>query len=209
MGLLKTILKRRAQTKIEVKAAQARARQEIKSAAQLELRRSKLLAAEEKKLLKNESKLLKAQRKHREKMATAELQRLRKGRLNSGKVLRYSAAIRTMAPLLLPLVYKAVVMVRDANTKSRAQQLGVSVDELAQHSGPGADLKARITGMEKSLATYKLPQGFQTDVIERLQALRTAVENADRMSPDQRKRAHRTISADLDELNKEVLARLL
>ena len=91
MGLLKTILKRRAQTKIEVKAAQARARQEIKSAAQLELRRSKLLAAEEKKLLKNESKLLKAQRKHREKMATAELQRLRKGRLNSGKVLRYSA----------------------------------------------------------------------------------------------------------------------
>ena len=209
MGLLKTILKRRAQTKIEVKAAQARARQEIKSAAQLELRRSKLLAAEEKKLLKNESKLLKAQRKHREKMATAELQRLRKGRLNSGKVLRYSAAIRAMAPLLLPLVYKAVVMVRDANTKSRAQQLGVSVDELARHSGPGADLKARITGMEKSLATYKLPQGFQTDVIERLQALRTAVENADRMSPDQRKRAHRTISADLDELNKEVLARLL
>ena len=209
MGLLKTILKRRAQTKIEVKAAQARARQEIKSAAQLELRRSKLLAAEEKKLLKNESKLLKAQRKHREKMATAELQRLRKGRLNSGKVLRYSAAIRAMAPLLLPLVYKAVVMVRDANTKSRAQQLGVSVDELAQHSGPGADLKARITGMEKSLATYKLPQGFQTDVTERLQALRTAVENADRMSPEQRKRAHRTISADLDELNKEVLARLL
>ena len=209
MGLLKTILKRRAQTKIEVKAAQARARQEIKSAAQLELRRSKLLAAEEKKLLKHESKLLKAQRKHREKTATAELQRLRKGRLNSGKVLRYSAAIRAMAPLLLPLVYKAVVMVRDANTKSRAQQLGVSVDELAQHSGPGADLKARITGMEKSLATYKLPQGFQTDVIERLQALRTAVENADRMSPDQRKRAHRTISADLDELNKEVLARLL
>ena len=207
MGLLKTILKRRAQTKIEVKAAQARARQEIKSAAQLELRRPKLLAAEEKKLLKNESKLLKAQRKHREKMATAELQRL--GRLNSGKVLRYSAAIRAMAPLLLPLVYKAVVMVRDANTKSRAQQLGVSVDELAQHSGPGADLKARITGMEKSLATYKLPQGFQTDVVERLQALRTAVENADRMSPDQRKRAHRTISADLDELNKEVLARLL
>ena len=209
MGLLKTILKRRAQTKIEVKAAQARARQEIKSAAQLELRRSKLLAAEEKKLLKNESKLLKAQRKHREKMATAELQRLRKGRLNSSKVLRYSAAIRAMAPLLLPLVYKAVVMLRDANTKSRAQQLGVSVDELAQHSGPGADLKARITGMEKSLATYKLPQGFQTDVVERLQALRTAVENADRMSPDQRKRAHRTISADLDELNKEVLARLL
>ncbi|MFC2283991.1 MAG: DUF6474 family protein [Corynebacterium matruchotii] len=209
MGLLKTILKRRAQTKIEVKAAQARARQEIKSAAQLELRRSKLLAAEEKKLLKNESKLLKAQRKHREKMATAELQRLRKGRLNSGKVLRYSAAIRAMAPLLLPLVYKAVVMVRDANTKSRAQQLGVSVDELAQHSGPGADLKARITGMEKSLATYKLPQGFQTDVVERLQALQIAVENADRMSPDQRKRAHRTISADLDELNKEVLARLL
>lgn len=209
MGLLKTILKRRAQTKIEVKAAQARARQEIKSAAQLELRRSKLLAAEEKKLLKNESKLLKAQRKHREKMATAELQQLRKGRLNSGKVLRYSAAIRAMAPLLLPLVYKAVVMVRDANTKSRAQQLGVSVDELAQHSGPGADLKARITGMEKSLATYKLPQGFQTDVVERLQALRIAVENADRMSPDQRKRAHRTISADLDELNKEVLARLL
>lgn len=209
MGLLKTILKRRAQTKIKVKAAQARARQEIKSAAQLELRRSKLLAAEEKKLLKNESKLLKAQRKHREKMAAAELQRLRKGRLNSGKVLRYSAAIRAMAPLLLPLVYKAVVMVRDANTKSRAQQLGVSVDELAQHSGPGADLKARITGMEKSLATYKLPQGFQTDVVERLQALRTAVENADRMSPDQRKRAHRTISADLDELNKEVLARLL
>ena len=209
MGLLKTILKRRAQTKIEVKAAQARARQEIKSAAQLELRRSKLLAAEEKKLLKNESKLLKAQRKHREKMATAELQRLRKGRLNSGKVLRYSAAIRAMAPLLLPLVYKAVVMVRDANTKSRAQQLGVSVDELAQHSGPGADLKARTTGVEKSLATYKLPQGFQTDVVERLQALRIAVENADRMSPDQRKRAHRTISADLDELNKEVLARLL
>jgi len=209
MGLLKTILKRRAQTKIEVKAAQARARQEIKSAAQLELRRSKLLAAEEKKLLKNESKILKAQRKHREKMATAELQRLRKGRLNSGKVLRYSAAIRAMAPLLLPLVYKAVVMVRDANTKSRAQQLGVSVDELAQHSGPGADLKARIAGMEKSLATYKLPQGFQTDVAERLQALRTAVENTDRMSPEQRKRAHRTISADLDELNKEVLARLL
>lgn len=209
MGLLNTILKRRAQTKIEAKAAQARARQEVKSAAQLELRQSKLLAAEERKLLKNEKKTLKAQRKHQEKMAKVELEQLRKGKFNSRRVLQYSAAIRTLVPLLLPLVYKLMVAVRDTNTRNQAQRLGLSVDELAQHSGPGAELKARITGMEKSLASYKVPQGFETDAQKRLQALRVAVDNADRMTPEQRKRAHRTISADLDELDKEILSRLV
>lgn len=46
MGIMKALFKARAQRAAEIKAAKVRARQEVKSAAKLELKKSKLLATQ-------------------------------------------------------------------------------------------------------------------------------------------------------------------
>lgn len=209
MGLLKTIAKNRRQRKAEIKAAQARAKQEVKSAAKLELHRAKLLANQEHKLLKQEKKELKAQRKHAKKMASAELARLKERRFNAKQVMRYSAAIRALAPLLLPLIYKLVVSIRENANKKNVQQLGIVATETEHQSARVTELKNRISTMEKSLSEYGIPAGFKRDAQDRLKQLSTALTNAQRMSPDQQERAYKTISADLDELNKEILVKSL
>ncbi|MDO4761922.1 MAG: DUF6474 family protein [Corynebacterium sp.] len=209
MGFFKAIRRARAEKKAIIKAAKVRAREEVKRGAQLKLQQEKLLANHERKLLKHEHKTLQARRKHEEKMAKAAVEQLREGRFNAKKVLRYSAAIRALAPLALPLIYRAVVAFRESANQSRAQKLGVSVDELSAFSGHGAELKARIAQLRKSVDQFGLPAGYRKDVHNRLDELRAAVDNAEFMTTDQRKRAHRAIDSDLEELNKEVLSRSL
>ncbi len=209
MGLLKTILRARAERAAEIKAAKVRARQEVKSAAKLELKRSKLLARQEKQLLRDERKSLKAKRKHDLKMAEAELAQLKAGRFNTKNVLRYSAAARALAPIALPLIYKAVVSLREYNAGSKFKQLGISAGNSGSSSDSGPELKARISALEKSLTDYQLPSGFRKDVSARLQELRIAVNNADKFSEEKRQGAQRAVAADLDEIEKEIITKAL
>lgn len=209
MGIMKTIFRARAQRAAEIKAAKVRAKEEVKSAAKLELRKSKLLARQEQQLLKDERKTLKSKRKHELKMAEAQLAQIKAGRFNTKNVLRYSAALRTVAPVLLPLIYKGIVALREYNTSKQSSQLAISGTNPANENSEASQLNSRISQLEKSLTQYKLPSGFQKDVQARLKELRFAVSNASYFSPDKQAGAHRAVAADLDQIEKEIMAQAL
>lgn len=208
MGILESIRKRRAKTKAEIQAAKVRAKTEAKETAKLELRRSKLLARQEKNLLNAEKKGLKKKRKHERKLAETELARIKAGRFNKDKVSRLLSTSRLLLPVLLPLVYRAVNAGREKFIEARASNLGVSSDELAQFSGHGAPIKARMQGLQHNLENSSLPVGFIRDAEERLKELGAAVDNAEYMTPEQRRRAHRTINQDIDLLVDEIQVKL-
>lgn len=83
-------------------------------------------------------------------------------------------------------------------------KLGVSAEDLGRFSGHGAEIKARIAGMNSSVKLSSLPKGFVTDVEQRLQDLDFAVDNAEFMTPELRQRSHRSINKDLDQLGRQI-----
>lgn len=204
MGIWKSIRKARTQRKAEIKAAKARAKQEVKSAAKLELKKDQFLARQEARLVKEEKKAQKIQRKHELALAKTELARRQAGKFNKDRVLRYATAARALAPVAIPLFYRGVTLVREQLNSQRAAKLGISSDELASFDGYGAPLKARIAGMRKSVSVSSLPKGFITDVEARLDELSNAVDNAEFMGPEQRVRTHRSITKDLDALADQI-----
>lgn len=204
MGIWKSIRAARTKRKAEIKAAKARARQEVKSAAKLELKKDKFLASQEKRLLKEEKKGQKVQRKHELQLAKAELAKRQAGRFNKDRVVRYTTAARAIAPFLVPLVYRGVTAAREQINSSRAQKLGITTEELSKFAGHGASLKARIAGMRKSVSVSSLPKGFVKDVNDRLDELNAAVDNAEFMTPEHRIRTHRSITKDLDALASQI-----
>ena len=208
MGIFEAIRKGRAKTKAEIQAAKVRARSEAKAEAKLQLRQEKLLHNFEKDLLKQEQKGLKAKRKHERKMAENTLAQLKAGHLNAGTFKRYAGFARVALPVMLPLIYRAVTAGREQLVDARARKIGVSADELARFSGHGADLKARIDGVSRTLDGGHLPTGFVRDVRDRLAELQTATDNAEFMTPEQRRRAHATISRDIDGVTQEIQERL-
>lgn len=208
MGIMKKIRKARREARAEIKAAKTRAKAEVKAADKAKHRQQKLLARQEKALIKSEEKGLKKRRKHEYKMAKKELERIKQGRFNKDNVKRYAGALRTAAPLLLPLIYRGITAAQREVEKKRAQKAGVSAEQLASFSGHGAPLKARTAGIRNSLKDAQLPAGFKRDVKERLNELDSAIDNAEYMTDQQRSRAHRSISGEIDSLNDEIQAKL-
>lgn len=208
MGMLKKIFKARrkarGESKARVKAAKTRARQQVKQAAKLDLKRDKLLAGQEKSLLKAEKKGVRAKRKHERKMAKNQLAQLKAGRFNKDNVKRYTGASRLLAPLVVPMAYRTVVKARELVDERRAKRLGVPPEELGRFTGYGAPLRARIAGMRKNLEASNLGEPFTTDAGARLDDLDTAVVNAEHMTPQLRQRSHRSIASDLDVLAREI-----
>ena len=208
MSILKKLKNARQEARAQAKAAKARAKAEVKAQSKDRRRQQKLLAKQEKNLVKAEQKGLKKRREHEMKMAKKELEKLREGHFNAGKVKRYAGAMRTAAPLVLPLVYRALVGLKSEKEKRKAHKAGVSPAEMASFSGYGAPLKARTAGIRKSLKGVDLPNGFKRDVRERLEEVDAAIDNAEFMTEQQRRRAHKTISAEIDSVTAEVQKRL-
>lgn len=208
MSILKKLKKARQEARAQAKAAKARAKAEVKAQSKDRRRQQKLLSKQEKHLLKTEEKGLKKRRKHEQKMAEKELEKLREGHFNAGKVKRYAGALRTAAPLLLPLVYRALVGLKSEKEKRKAHKAGVSSAEMASFSGYGAPLKARTAGIRNSLKDVDLPAGFKRDVRERLEEVDAAIDNAEFMTEQQRRRAHKTISGEIDSVTAEIQQRL-
>ena len=69
-------------------------------------------------------------------------------------------------------------------------------------------MKARTAGIRNSLKDAQLPAGFKRDVKERLNELDSAIDNAEYMTEQQRQRAHRSISGEIDSLNDEIQSKL-
>ena len=123
------------------------------------------------------------------KVAELQLKAAREGKLFSPtKIRRMLTVTRLIAPVAVPLVYRASIAARGYVDERRADRLGVPLSQLGQFSGHGAQLSARIAGAEQSLrlVAEKKPKDAETKqfvaaITERLSDLSAAVAAAENM----------------------------
>jgi len=215
MGLF-TKRKSRATRRAEARALKAKAEMEAKLAAKNE--RKRIRAAE-----RAEGKAVKAQLKSQRdidrtaiKVAETELRTAREGKLLApARIRRTMTAARLLAPVIVPVAYRAAVAARGAIDERRADRLGVPLTQLGQFSGHGGRLSARIAGAEQSLrlVSEKNPKDgetrqFVSAVSDRLAALSAAVTAAENMPGPGRRTAQASISEQLDGIDADIMARL-
>ncbi|CAJ1578473.1 DUF6474 family protein [[Mycobacterium] wendilense] len=208
--------KSRATRRAEARALKAKAKLEAKLEAKNEVRRFK---AEQRAQDKAARAQLRAQRDSDRaalKVAEAQLKAAREGKLLSPtRVRRLLTVARLLAPVLIPLVYRAATAARGFLDERRADRLGVPLSQLGQFSGQGGELSARIAGAERTLSTVaqKAPKDAETKkfveaMTGRLTDLSAAVAAAENMPAGQRRAAHTAISDQLDGIDADLMARL-
>ncbi len=246
MSFLGDYRDRRRETKLKLKAAKAKAKEDAKheaklkdkayrdglKAAEVERKRDSRAAKKEAKRdrkldkratkraekirkagWKDEKKALKAKHKHQTRMAEKILQQQRSRGVTSDKAKGWVGAARLLLPVALPLGYRLLTFAQNRGQDASARRFGVTGDAVARHHGYGAPLRARIEGihgsldrLEKSKASGTM--GFVKDARNRLDLLVDAIETAEHMTPDQRRRAHMSISAELDGIDSEIMAKM-
>jgi hypothetical protein len=120
-----------------------------------------------------------------------------------------------LAPVAVPIVYRALIAARGIIDQRKADRLGVPLSQLGQFSGSGGGLSARISGAEQSLrqvAEAKPKDAetkqFVTAINDRLRDLSAAVTAAENMPTTRRKAAHAAITQQLDGIDADLMARL-
>lgn len=212
MGIMKTIRRNRKaglkKAEAQIKKAEAQARKYAKEEAKADQRTLELLDKAEKRLLKEEKKGLKQKRKHEKELAQAHLKRINESGFTKKKAKNWVGAARVLAPVVLPLAYKALTSRQQQQLDDRAASLGLSAQDIARHSGRGAELKARIDSLRSNLHHgANVPRGFADDARVRLADLEQAVRNAEHASPEQQRLTHNAIEQDLTELAAEINAK--
>jgi hypothetical protein len=143
-------------------------------------------------------------------------------RFTPGKAKNLIGVAKVVAPAVLPVVapyaIRAAAAARDGVDRYRARKMGVGVERLAEFSGHGGALHARIAGMSQALA--ELAERVGTDPVESADAafatrgrkdldkLAAAVRAAERMPSARRRAAHRAVATELDTIEQELLRRL-
>lgn len=215
MGLF-TKRKSRATRRAEAKALKAKAKLEAKLEARNEARRIKAEERTEAKALRAQVKAQRDADRTAVKVAQAQLEAVREGRLLSPTRVRRALTVgRMLAPILVPLAYRAAMTARGLLDERRADRLGVPLSQLGQFSGHGAELSARIAGAEQSVREVagKNPADAETKrfvaaMNARLADLAAAVTAAEHMPPGQRRAAHTAIGGQLDAIDADLMARL-
>lgn len=215
MGLFRK-RKSRATRRAEVQAIKARAKLEAKLSAKNEVRRIKGDRRAAEKALRAQVKSQRDSDRSALKVAEAELKAVREGKLLSPtRIRRVLTVLRLLTPILTPLIYRAATAVRALIDQRRADQLGIPLAQIGQFSGHGAQLSARIAGAEKSLRQVqdRKPKDaetrqFVTAIAERLTDLSAAITAAENMPTPRRRAAHSAISAQLDGIEADLMARL-
>jgi hypothetical protein len=208
--------KPRATRRAEARAIKAKAKLEAKLAAKNDARRIK---SERNAEIKTRKAQLKAQRdsdKAALKVAETQLKTAREGKLFSPTRIRRTLTVaRLLAPIVVPLVYRAAMAARGLIDERRADRLGVPLSQLGRFSGHGAELSARIAGAEQSvrLVAEKKPKDAETKqfgaaITDRLSDLSAAVAAAENMPSGRRRSAHAAISEQLDAIDADLMARL-
>lgn len=208
--------KSRATRRAEARALKARAKLEARLAAKGEARRFKATQRAEVRTLKAQ---LKSERERGRTALKAEETRLRAARdgrlLSPARIRRTLAVSRMLAPIAVPLVYRAAMAARGLIDERRAEQLGVPLARIGEFSGRGARLSARIAGAEKTLRMVqdKKPKDAETKqftlaVTGRLTDLATAVTATETMPSQQRRVAYTAIGDQLDGIDADLMARL-
>lgn len=215
MGLFRR-RKSRATRRAEAKAIKAKAKLEARLSAKNEVRRIK---AQDKRQMAAIKAQLKAQREGDRaalKIAEAQLRAAREGKLlSTAKIRRVLAISRLLAPIVVPVAYRAAVSARGVLDQRRAERLGIPLSQIGQFSGVGGALSARIAGAEQSLreVAEKKPKDAETKqfvsaMTDRLKDLAAAVAAAENMPASRRRAAHAAISDQLDGIDADLLARL-
>lgn len=214
MGLFKR--KSRATRRAEARAIKARAKADAKHSAKNELRRIKSAERSENKAIKAQLKVARDADRTAVKVAEAQLKAAREGKLLSPTRIRRALTVsRLLAPVVVPVVYRAAIAARGAIDERRADRLGVPLSQLGQFSGVGGQLSARVAGAENSLrqVAEKKPKDAETKqfvaaMTERLNALSAAVTAAENMPGPRRRDAHAAIAGQLDGIDADLMARL-
>lgn len=215
MGVF-TSRKSRSTKRAEARALKAKAKLEARLAARNDHRRMRMQARNESRARrdarKTELALVNAQRQ----IAKDQLKAVREGKLLSPtRIKRVLTVSRLLAPVLVPIGYKAAIAVRGVLDQRRADRLGIPLAELGQYSGAGAELSARVTGAEQAVRSVleKAPKNAETKKFAaamggRLTELSTAIGAAEHMPPTRRRAAHSAIARELDGIDADLLARL-
>ena len=120
-----------------------------------------------------------------------------------------------VVPVVAPYVLRAFGEARDRIDRFKARRLGVPVGDLAQYSGRGGALHARITGAAEAIVELRDREGataedrkFADKSEITLRQLAAAVRAAERMPSSRRRAAHKAAATELDELEQRLLGRL-
>jgi hypothetical protein len=214
MGLF-TKRKSRATRRAEARALKAKAKMEAKLGAKNERKRIKASARAEERTAKTQLKAQKDIDRTALKVAETRLRTAREGKLLApGRIRRTLTASRLLAPVVVPVAYRAAISARGVIDERRADKLGVPLTQLGQFSGAGGRLSARISGAEQSLRLVderhddSETQQFVSAITERLTALAAAVPAAENMPGPRRRAAQSSISEQLDGIEADIMARL-
>lgn len=217
MGLFRK-RKSRATRRAEARALKAGAKLEVRLAAKGEAKRFKASQRADARALKAQIRSDRNRDRTARKAAESQLKAARDGRLLSpARVRRTLVVTRMLAPVVVPLAYRAAMAVRGLIDEQRAAGLGVPLARLGEFSGPAntARLSARISGAEKALRLVqdRKPKDsetkqFVTAITERLSDLSTAVVAIETMPGDRRRVASASISDQLDGIDADLMARL-
>jgi Family of unknown function (DUF6474) len=215
MGLF-TRRKTRATRRAEARAIVARAKLEAKLAAKNEARRIRAQQKAEADALKAQLRAQRESDKAALKVAAAQLKAAREGKvLSPTRIRRVLVVSRLLAPIVVPIVYRAAIGARGYVDERRADRLGVPLSQIGQFSGHGGQLSARIAGAEQSLRVVaeKKPKNSETKqfvaaMTDRLDDLSAAVTAAENMPASRRRAAHAAIAEQLDAVDADLMARL-
>ena len=208
--------KTRATRKAEARAIKAKAKLEARLAAKNEARRIKADHKAQTNALNAQLKAQRSSDKAALKVAETQLKAVREGKFFSPTRIRRALTVsRLLAPIVVPLVYRAAIAARGFVDERRADRLGVPLSQIGQFSGHGAALSARIAGAEHSLrlVAEKKPKDAETKqfvsaITERLRDLSAAVTAAENMAASRRRASHAAIADQLDGIDADLMARL-
>jgi len=208
--------KTRATRRAEARAIKAKAKLEAKLGAKNEARRIKADLKAEANALRAKLRAQRDSDRAALKVAETQLKAAREGKLFSPtRIRRMLTVTRLLAPIVVPLFYRAAIAARGYLDERRADRLGVPLSQIGQFSGHGAALSARIAGAEHSLrlVAEKKPKDAETQqfvaaITERLRDLSAAVAAAENMPTTRRRAAHAAIAEQLDGIDADLMARL-
>lgn len=215
MGLFKK-RKSRATRRAEARALKAKAKLEAKLAAKNEGKRIKAAERSENKASRAQARAQRDSDRAAVKVAEAKLRTAREGKvLSPGRIRRTLTVSRLLAPVVVPVAYRAAMAARGVIDERRADRLGVPMTQLGQFSGAGGRLSARISGAEQSLhlVARRDPddaetQRFVAAITDRLAALAAAVPAAENMPGPRRRAAQTSIGEQLDGIEADIMTRL-
>ncbi|MQA15669.1 MAG: hypothetical protein GEV09_16340 [Pseudonocardiaceae bacterium] len=136
----------------------------------------------------------------------------RKPRVTPSSAKRAIGVAKLVTPVVAPLALQAAAATRDRWDRLRAQRLGIDVDRLPEFTGKGAALHVRVSGLATSVgelrARHPEESAYAETTERRLTDLAGAVRAAEQMPAGRRRDAHRSVSTELDTLERDLLTRL-